>query len=231
MESKKSNEASGSVFFRALVMLGFLGVIFYAALSGNALPDSMRKKVEKFISRFSPSEKPSGPIQAPGAANADSEAPPFNAQASVPMAIGGTPTPQTPAAMQDNRAAPRQLTQDASARMLPGTSAEGMPSGVANQNISPVVPVNYQTPGETSTVTGAPFLQIQNRLKQLGATYFLLETWGNQQQLYRFYCTMAVGGNTNFVHHFEKTGPDPLQTMADVLREVEAWREGGSVMQ
>jgi hypothetical protein len=210
-------------------MLGFLGVIFYAALNGNALPDSVRKKFEKIISHFSSSEKPSGPIQAPGAANADSEAPPFHAEASVPMAIGGNPAPQA-------SPAPRQLTQDASARMLPNASLDGIPSGAvnptaSNQNISPVVPVNYQTTGEAPAVTGAPFQQIQNRLKQLGATYILLETWGNQQQFYRFYCTMAVGGNTNFVHHFEKTGPDPLQTMADVLREVEAWREGGSVMQ
>ena len=36
---------------------------------------------------------------------------------------------------------------------------------------------------------------IQQRLQQLGATYYVLESWGNEQQLYRFYCKMAVGGS------------------------------------
>ena len=43
-----------------------------------------------------------------------------------------------------------------------------------------------------------PFTTIQNRLRQLGATYYLLGVLGGQQQRYRFYCKMAVGGNPNY---------------------------------
>jgi hypothetical protein len=58
----------------------------------------------------------------------------------------------------------------------------------------------------------------------LGAVYYLLEAWGNQEQLYRFYCKMAIGGNTSYTRYFEATDVDPLTAMGKVLREVEAWR-------
>jgi len=48
-------------------------------------------------------------------------------------------------------------------------------------------------------------MAMQDRLRQLGATYYLLETWGNQRQFYRFYCQMAVGGNSSYTHYFEAT--------------------------
>jgi hypothetical protein len=110
---------------------------------------------------------------------------------------------------------------------------------------SAVVPAGYQAPAETATVpvpgvdaagraaTGTPatadqFHAIQERLRQLGATYYLLESWGNQQQMYRFYCKMAVGGSAQYTRCFEATHAEPLQAMVQVLRQVEAWRDGGS---
>jgi hypothetical protein len=73
---------------------------------------------------------------------------------------------------------------------------------------------------------GAPdqFSLIQDRLRKLGATYYLLESWGSQQDLYRFYCKMAIGGNPNYTCHFEATHSEPLRAMALVLQQVEAWR-------
>jgi len=81
--------------------------------------------------------------------------------------------------------------------------------------------------------TGTPatadqFHAIQERLRQLGATYYLLESWGNQQQMYRFYCKMAVGGSAQYTRCFEATHAEPLQAMVQVLQQVEAWRDGGS---
>ena len=75
--------------------------------------------------------------------------------------------------------------------------------------------------------TADPFHAIQDRLRQLGATYYLLESWGNQQQLYRFYCKMAVGGSADYTRCFEATDAEPLQAMVQVLRQVETWSEGG----
>jgi hypothetical protein len=71
------------------------------------------------------------------------------------------------------------------------------------------------------------FTAIQARLRHLGATYYLLESWGNRAQLYRFYCKMAVGGNPNYTHYFEATDSDPLQAMTRVLRQVETWLARG----
>jgi hypothetical protein len=68
------------------------------------------------------------------------------------------------------------------------------------------------------------FTSIQQRLRELGATYFLLESWGSQGQLYRFYCKMAIGGNSNYNRYFEATDPDAIRVMSKVLGEVEAWR-------
>jgi hypothetical protein len=66
--------------------------------------------------------------------------------------------------------------------------------------------------------------EIQARLKKLGATYYVLESWGNDQQLYRFFCKMAVSGDADYVHCFEATHRDPLRAMQEVLQEVESWR-------
>jgi len=66
---------------------------------------------------------------------------------------------------------------------------------------------------------------IPKRLQQLGATYYVLESWGNDQQLYRFYCKMAVAENADYTHCFEATDTDPRQAMQRVLRQVESWRE------
>lgn len=69
------------------------------------------------------------------------------------------------------------------------------------------------------------FRGIQDRLQQLGATYYVLEAWGNNQHLYRFFCRMAVGGNADYTHCFEATNADPAQAMQQVLRQVESWRD------
>jgi len=68
------------------------------------------------------------------------------------------------------------------------------------------------------------FTYIQERLRELGATRYLLEYWGDQRQLYRFYCRIAIGGNANYTHYFEATDSEPLEAMSRVLRQVEAWR-------
>jgi hypothetical protein len=97
---------------------------------------------------------------------------------------------------------------------------------------SAVVPTAYQAPVEASATalpTAKPsdqFSSIEHRLRQLGATYYLLESWGSQQQMYRFYCKMAIGGSAEFTRYFESTHGDPLQAMLEVLRQVEAWHNG-----
>jgi hypothetical protein len=84
------------------------------------------------------------------------------------------------------------------------------------------------SPAETGSAAAGPsaYRDIQDRLQKLGATYYVLESWGNDQQLYRFCCKMAVAGSADYVHCFEATHADPLQAMQQVLRQVETWRDG-----
>jgi len=67
------------------------------------------------------------------------------------------------------------------------------------------------------------FDTMHRRLEQLGATYYLLETWGRGGELYRFHCKMAIGENPNFTRQFEATDSDPMVAMRRVLDEVESW--------
>lgn len=81
-------------------------------------------------------------------------------------------------------------------------------------------------PAERPAAANDWFRTVQQRLKQLGATYYLLETWGRGGELYRFHCKMAIGGNPDYTRHFEATDRDAAKAMQDVLAQIEAWRAG-----
>lgn len=68
------------------------------------------------------------------------------------------------------------------------------------------------------------FAALQARLRELGSTYCLLESWGAGADLYRFYCKMGIGGSTNFTRSFEATDPDPVGALSKVVQQVEEWR-------
>lgn len=84
----------------------------------------------------------------------------------------------------------------------------------------------WQTaPKESGSQESEGFDSMHRRLEQLGATYYLLETWGRGGALYRFHCKMAIGENPNFTRQFEATDSDPMVAMRRVLGEVETWHE------
>jgi hypothetical protein len=62
------------------------------------------------------------------------------------------------------------------------------------------------------------------RLRDLGATYFVLQTWGEDNGRYRFACKMAIGGNPNANRLFQAVDDDPWRAMNNVLHQVEEWR-------
>ncbi|MCR4412738.1 MAG: hypothetical protein NUV77_09975, partial [Thermoguttaceae bacterium] len=70
------------------------------------------------------------------------------------------------------------------------------------------------------------FAYIQQRLRALGVTDYLLETWGMEGEFYRFYCRATVGGDPDRSRYFEATDRDPFEAMIRVLRDVESWRAG-----
>jgi len=215
----QSNQSSANIAFRALVMLAFVVAISTIAFSGSALPEKARKLLEKNWPAIS-SVISNTAADILGHFSQDKTK--LQNLPSLPgQTYKGTSNP------------PGQLTPDNQAVPLSIAS----PGAGGNGNLLPtsnVVPANYQNVVETRInqpgygVQGVtnPFVAIQDRLRQLGATYYLLETWGNQRQFFRFYCQMSVGGNASYTHYFEATNPDPMAAMADVLRQVEAWRLG-----
>jgi hypothetical protein len=76
----------------------------------------------------------------------------------------------------------------------------------------------------------AQFRRMEQRLRELGATYYLLETWGSSGDRYRFFCKMALAGNADYNRNriFQATAADPLRAMQDVLGQVEQWRAGST---
>jgi len=192
-------QSSVTVIFRALVMLSCLVAIPLAALFGGSLPDIVHALLNGRLPQFS---------------------------TSASLASAGGTTDAVPLFE------PMRLS-DA------GPSAAAEPIGRRRPAATPppaVIPAGYEAPahvtppaGElpadvTSTGQVDTFTHIQHRLRALGATYYLLESWGDRRQLYRFYCKMAVGGNPNYTRYFEATDTAPLRAMANVLQQVEAWQ-------
>jgi hypothetical protein len=215
----QSTQTSASVAFRALVMLAFVVGVSVIAFSGSAHPEKARKLLEKIWPVITS-------VVSSAKANilAEVQSNDSNPQNTTKMPgqnyLGMTNLPMPLNA--DNQAVPLHMRRS-------GSSQEYMYAGASN-----VVPADYQsvvetriTPsGQNSQKETNPFISIQDRLRQLGATYYLLETWGNQRQFFRFYCQMSVGGNASYTHYFEATNADPMAAMGDVLRQVEAWRFG-----
>ena len=204
-----------TVALRALIMLVFIIGIPLVAFNGSSLPDGAKKMLEKVSSAIAS-------VIPAKAADALPEAPRFGANTPTPPAAPAQP-------LGGPSVFPAQSPTAAQPALLPAGS--GAQFGQATSN---VVPVDYQSPLESNNkpsvglqTAATPFMAMQDRLRQLGATYYLLETWGNQRQFFRFYCQMAVGGNSAYTHYFEAINANPIQAMADVLAQVERWRGGG----
>jgi hypothetical protein len=104
------------------------------------------------------------------------------------------------------------LVRTASAEESPGVRPEGIAPGAA------------PAPRRADPQMGE-FQEIQQRLQDLGATYYRLETWAGRSQ-FRFHCRMAVRDNSHYSRNFEATDADPMVAMRRVLEQVERWRSG-----
>ncbi len=68
------------------------------------------------------------------------------------------------------------------------------------------------------------FKQIERKIQDLGATYYRLETFGNEPDPYRFYCMVSMAGDPNHSRVFQARDSDPLRAMEKVLHDVESIR-------
>jgi hypothetical protein len=111
-----------------------------------------------------------------------------------------------------------------------------MPSGGsrADGETLPLEEVASRTPGGAVAEPAAPataddqFTAIQQRLRRLGATWYALETWGNEGR-FHFTCRVSVdGGNPGLDRLFQASDAEAIQAMARVLQDVERWRASPS---
>jgi hypothetical protein len=104
-----------------------------------------------------------------------------------------------------------------------GKSVDPIPA----QGQEPGTKIAPQSDGATDS-SSVQFRHVEQRLRELGATYYLLESWGSSGDRYRFYCEVALAGNTDSGHNrvFQAMDPDPLRAMKSVLDQVELWRAG-----
>jgi hypothetical protein len=244
-------ESSTVIAFRALVMLACLIVVPLAAIFGSQFPDVVKSVL---IDRFWPPAVKAGasdatlraeapPFAAAAAPGWRADAPP----AATPNAAPGSAPPPLHAAPQFNsgvepaaawgsndghvRHAGGEYPASAaggvqradgtapgygagSAAAVPGYAASGPPAG--------------GSPAGTTQVLTQPdrFTWMERRLRDYGATYYLLETWVNEGERYRFICRMALANNPGHTRNFESTDTDPLRAMGRVVEQVEAWRAG-----
>lgn len=85
-------------------------------------------------------------------------------------------------------------------------------------------PARMERSKQPEVAASSEFRRVGDRLQQLGATYYLLESWGSGEPLYRFSCRVAVVQSADYTHCFEATNPDPLKAMLLVLQQVEDWQ-------
>ena len=221
------SQSSFAMAFRAIVMLCCLILVPLVALFGTTLPETVKRIVQHQLDANTASAAPSS-----------SEPFAFAPAATQPSPMMPDPAAPAPLALAPAAASPIGALPPAA---FPGTNASppAAPSGVIPAAYSaPLQPMGAGAAGGTiasvATVTMGPavpmvpnvdrFTYLKDRLRDLGATYYLLETWGNQGQLFRFYCKMAIGGSPNYARYFEATDADPLRAMSAVLEQVETWR-------
>jgi hypothetical protein len=187
--------------FRVVDMLSCLILVPAAAIFGSAFPELVRTHLVdrlKSLAELMPQGETS-PVADPRVAAAPA---PAASTSSAWNATEAAPAWQPAVTSQPYPATAHQVEY-----------SEGEPASVPAANPAQPAP---------QAGNGDYFTEIQQRLRDYGASYYALESVGKQGELYRFACTMADSAGQ--AHNFAATDRDPLQAMHQVMRDVEAWR-------
>lgn len=213
-------QSSAVVTLRALVMLVCLVAVPLAAIFGSSLPQAFNSLVQgRGLPSFTGTARATDDARSRGG-----DAPIFASSPETPLRV----EPASPAQRMDNTGslwAPGAIssaTDRAGAEVSPRAEPSGPAASAASQNPLPV-PAGQAAPRDPRTAS-EDFQQIEHRLRELGATYYLLETWGNAGQMYRFHCKVSVAANPSQIQHFDATDSDPLRAMRKVQEQVEQYR-------
>lgn len=231
---------------RAFTMIAFVVVLPAVAIMGLSLPASVRELIEpsavdrrdtgSAMARIEPArEKPAheapvretSPRITPRQADPVVDAPEETAHATLPRSPDVAPAPWR------SPNPPSELPPEVGTQPLRTESPTG-PVNYPSTGVDPLVrPASaegtvrsIEMPTDTprrAEAAPSEFHEIQQRLQDLGSTYYRLETWSGRSQ-FRFHCRMAVRENSHYSRNFEATDADPMAAMRKVLEQVERWR-------
>jgi hypothetical protein len=225
--------------FRAFVMLACLAVVPVVAMYGKQIQEFGRAVLETYRARVQ-TKSEVAPAVATGTATLQTGSP---APAADPM-LSASPWSENSAARQpgtlpalvavsgakqsplDDHRLPDALVANTSGGVQQASFSDS-PTSEKQRGGAKLVGESPNSPSAT-TLSTAQFRRIEQRLRQLGATYYLLETWGPAGDRYRFFCRMAIAGNSDYGRNriFQSTDSDPLRAMQSVLDQAEQWRNG-----
>jgi len=216
-----AEQSSLAVAVRAFVMLGCLVALPLVALFGNVLPEAIDAVME--VWRTPPEQVASttteeAPLFEPLYGENHAEAVPEGFAPDWPSNADGVCAASGSEARNMESGNVLAATYDA-----PAASSFGNPSSDGIDCSPKAAGLSAGAAGSRSPPTANPLHSICGRLKELGATYVLLESWGDNQEQFRFYCKIAIAGNPHYTYRFEATDGEPLRAMTNVLRQVEAW--------
>ncbi len=245
-----AEQSSTVAAFRALVMLICVTVIAVAAFCGGSFPAVVKAIQKGQLPTLEDFRGPSGPPSSPR-----TEAPRYAQTPSPSLQPANSRTPGSPMAsaptvpqgvIAANFDAPIASTQSGGSGLSTGFPQNNEPATGPARRLAPVgpgmgnlVPLDRQVAAGQLEVAGfaagpsaglsrdQQVNGILDRLRQLGATYFLLETWGEPSGGFRFYCKMPIGGNPQVTQPFQCIDGDAMTAMTQVLKEVEDWQKSG----
>jgi hypothetical protein len=208
-------QSSAMMAVRAVTLLFCLAAVPLLAIFGKNLPAAVKSLVQSYTNpaKNSPSqaERTDPPVFRPGllASKSETATPPSTAvedpgkTANVGILPAQPLVPVTAAMHRENSAA--------SSVSAGNTQTPAVPS-ISSSSTSPVgFPPGY-------------FREFEVRLRQLGATYYRLETLEAQGSQYRFFCKVALGPGEAETLAFFATDRDPLAAIEQVIRQIEGWR-------
>jgi hypothetical protein len=205
-------QSSAMMALRAITLLACLAAVPLLAIFGKNLPAAIKSLLRQYttdqVEHASSTERADPPVFRPGllASKSENESlPGAPAVEGAKINAGVLPAqPLVPVATATHR-------------------VDSATSPVTNRS-APAPAVSSSSEASASGFPAGYFREAEQRLRQLGATYYLLETLDPQASQYRFFCKVALGPKEDETLAFFATDRNPLAAMHQVVRQIEGWR-------
>ncbi len=207
-------QSNAVVRCRALLMLACAIAIPAVAIFGKSLPDYLWDRCCRCLAASGSTALPK-PLESQSPSLATVNPTPELTGLALPKSVS------SPDLSQASCDVGRTNTQVSTVFPSGGMRCDGDMSPleeVASRTTSVAVP---EVP--TAAPADDQFTAIQQRLRQLGATWYALETWGNEGR-FLFTCRVSVDGNPSLNRLFQASDAEAIQAMVKVLHEVERWK-------